>query len=139
MLTPQHMTLNPNRGAGRFVWGPLQPNKSNEAIVLAPILAATYPDGLPAGTLLAKITAAGATLGQYAPYDPAAADGTQLLTALGLLWADTLPSAAAQPGTIVARDAVVNANLLNYAVALTAPQLAAAIAGLATQQVIARN
>jgi hypothetical protein len=139
MATPPHKILNPNIGAGRFVWGPLQPNKSNEAIVLAPIDAGTYPLGFPAGTLVAKITAVGATAGMYGPYNPAAADGTQLLTAIGLLWKDTPPSAVAQPGTVLARDAVVNANLLNFAVALNAGQLAAAIAALATQQIIARN
>lgn len=139
MATPPHMILNPNLGRGKFIWGPYEPNRCAEAVVLAPIDAGTYPKGLPDGTLVAKITAVGATQGQYGPYDPAAADGRQLLTSLGLLYGDFPASAAAQPGTIGARDFVANLNLINFAVALNAGQVATAVAGLAAQHIIARQ
>ena len=47
-----------------------------------------YPNGfVPSGTVLGKITAAGATQGMYGPYDNAATDGRQ--TAVGFLYSNT--------------------------------------------------
>lgn len=138
MATVPHKILNPNIGTGRYIWGPYQPNKSAEAIVLAPIDAVTYPNGLPDGTVLAKITAAGDTQGQYGPYDPAALDGRDAVTALGFLYGDKPASTDAQPGVISARDFTANGHLITWAAAVTDDQKTAAIAGLSAQLVIVR-
>jgi hypothetical protein len=133
-----HKTVDPNRGSGRFLHGPNNPNFSNEPVMLAPIDVATFPDGLPAGTVVAKITSGGST-GQWREHDPAATDGRQLTTALALLYHDAPASTAAQSNVIVAREAVVNGNLITYAAAATTNQKAAAEAALAGSQVMVRR
>ena len=131
-------TVSDFRGSGHFLSGENDPNLSNEAIVLAPIPVATFPDGLPPGTVVAKITAVGATQGQYYPHDPAAVDGTEAVNALVLTYHHAAPSAAAQKNVAVARHQVVNGNLVTWAVAVDAAEKAAAEAGFAVNQVMFR-
>jgi hypothetical protein len=63
-------------------------------------------EALPAGQLLGKVTASG----EYAPYAPAAADGTEAVAAI--LYAAAPASAAAQPVAVVVRDAEVSGGKL---------------------------
>jgi hypothetical protein len=134
----QHKTVDPNRGSGRFLHGPNNPNLSNEPIMLAPIDVGTYPNGLPSGTVVAKITSGGSS-GQWGPYEPAAADGRQLTTAVALLYHDAPAATVAQSNVIVAREAVVNGNLITYAAAASTNEKAAAEAGLAANHVMVRR
>lgn len=62
-----------------------------QGVTLDPALftpATHFPDGhIPSGTVLARVTAAGATQGLYGPYTPAAANGLE--TAVGFLFNTT--------------------------------------------------
>lgn len=75
--------------------------RSREQITLAATAAA-----LPAGTVLGKVTASG----HYAPYDPAAENGTE--DAAGVLYAAAPVSEAAQSAVGIVRDAEVDGALL---------------------------
>lgn len=88
--------------------------------------------------VVAKITAVGATKGQYAPYDPAGADGTQLLTQLAILKEGQIISAVATRHTFWVRDCEVKAPALVYVNAVDAAQKPAVEAALAVQGIIVR-
>ena len=75
--------------------------------------------------------------GQYKPIDPAAIDGSQNFAAILYDYAPI--SAATQPATGVARDVVVNGNLITYAVAANAGQKAAIEAQAADKFVMIRR
>ena len=120
-------TVNPDGArAGHFLSGPFDPNRSSEEIVIA--IAAPAMD---AGTVLGKVTASG----QYVPYNPAGADGSQNFA--GILYDRVEDSTATQKAVAIVRHQVVNANLLTFVNALNAGQLATMIAA-AAQGVILR-
>lgn len=75
--------------------------------------------------------------GHYKPIDPAAVDGTQNFAAI--LYAYAPISAATQRAAAVARDVVVNGNLITYAVAANAGQKAVIEAQAAEKMVMIRR
>jgi len=115
-------------GDGRYRLGQWDPNQNSEQITLAPTTVA-----LPAGTQLGKVTATG----KYVPIAPGASDGSQT-------WAATLYGAV--PISTGDQRAVgdvrgpghVNARLLNYVNAVSAPQKATIEAAMASVGIIPR-
>jgi hypothetical protein len=85
-----------------------------------------------AGTVLGRITDSG----KYALHDPDATDGSQ--TAVAVLLVDCTASGADAPTLILARLAEVKSALLTFKSGITAQQKAAALAALATQNIVAR-
>lgn len=121
-------TIDPNLGAGKFLIGELDPNKSSEHETLV----ASAGD-LKDGTMMAKFTGGG-NVGQVVKFDPAGINGQAV--AYGLLYGAKANVAATQRVVVVVRDVVVNGNLIDYAAAATAPQKAAAEASLKAAQVV---
>lgn len=124
-------TIDPNLGAGQFISGELDPNKSNEHESLA-----ASQGALKDGTAMAKLTA-GANNGKVVPFNPAGVDGANAL--YGYLFGAKKNKAAAQRVVVVVRDAVANGNLVTYAFATTDPQKAAAEASVKPQGLIVRR
>lgn len=87
---------------------------------------------LRAAAVVGRITAGG----QIRELQPAAADGSQ--NAVGILYAAVDATSAAQRGVMVARDAEVNAAMLQWPTGITTPQRTAAIAQLAALGIIVR-
>lgn len=125
---PALKTILDPKGAGHFLSGPNDPNKSNEQITLAITAVA-----LPSGTVLGMVAANS----QYKPLDPAAVDGSQNFA--GILFAPAPISAATQKAAAVCRDAVANGNLLTYVVAVNNAQRLAAEAQAAAKMVMIRR
>ncbi|MBO9125466.1 MULTISPECIES: head decoration protein [unclassified Rhizobium] len=100
------------------------------------IVIASGSGKLDAGTVLGKITAAGATIGQYKPYAPGANDGTQ--NAVAILYEGCDATAKTVRRTVTARDAEVHADVLVWANGVTDPQKTTALAALAALGVAAR-
>ncbi len=115
-------------GAGHFLHGQFDPQRSSEQVLLKASAGA-----LLTGAVVAKVTATG----QYAVYNPAAADGTQLPANAAILYEGRDNVAATQKAVIVARHQVVNGNALVYPT-LSAPEKTALLAGLAANGIIAR-
>lgn len=124
------ITIDPNKGAGKFLIGQYDPNKSAEHATLA----ASQGD-LPDGTVLALMTG-GANIGKLQKFVGGGADGSG--TAWGILVGDKKNVAATQRVVVLVRDQVVNKNLVVFAGAANDAQKAAAFASLAANQVIAR-
>lgn len=97
-------------------------------------------NNLPAGTVLAVITEAGASKGKYTVLNPASvadpADGTKVAAAI--LFAPVDATGADQAAVITARDAEVKAAALGWPAGATAPQKATALGELAALGIIAR-
>lgn len=117
------------RGRGHYLIGQIDHNISNEEIVIA-----ANSGDLKAGTILGKVTATG----QYAPYDPAAVDGTEDATEAVILYADAADSAATQKSVATVRDVGVNGNALTWVNAVTTPQREAVEAGCAARSLLVR-
>ncbi|MGF9694709.1 head decoration protein [Rhizobium sp. 0TCS1.26] len=105
--------------------------RSREQIVIA-----AGSGKLDAGAVLGKITAAGATIGQYKPYAPAANDGTQ--TAAAVLYEGCDATADAVRRTVTARDTEIHADVLVWAAGVTDPQKTTALTALAALGIAAR-
>ena len=118
-------------GAGRFLSGDHDVNHCNEQGTLKAHAGADY---LP-GTILG-LASSGADTGLLKPLDPAAVDGSQNFA--GILWAYQKANAANKRVAYTARDVTVNANLLNYQVAVNAGQKAAIQVQAAAADVILR-
>lgn len=101
-------------GDGGYLIGDFDNNRTNEQIMLA-AKASEYR----VGTILGKVTATGV----YKPLDPAASDGSQNFGAI--LYGRRPASTNAQRAAGTVREATLNANLLYYEVAVSAPQKAA--------------
>lgn len=120
------ITLNPTAGAYLKYEAPM--NYSREEVTVA------AGQNLVAGTVVGRISASG----EYVAWNPAATDGSQ--TAAGILLADVDASAAAAPGIIVARHAiVVDADNLVWPGTPTQAQKDAAIAELKSLGILARK
>ena len=117
------------RGRGHYMLGQFDANITNEEIVIA----ASSGD-LVAGTVLGKVTANG----QYAPYDPAAVDGTEDATEAVILYADVADSTGTQKSVATVRDIAVNGNALTWVNAVTTPQREAVEAGMAVRSLMVR-
>ncbi len=115
-------------GAGHFLHGEYNPQRTAEQVLLKASAGA-----LVTGHIVAKVTATG----QYAVYNPAGADGTQLPANAAILYEGRENLAATQKAVIVARHQVVNGNALTFPT-LTAPEKAALLAGLAANGIIVR-
>jgi hypothetical protein len=91
----------------------------------------------PAGTILGRITAAGATLGQFKPWRPEATDGSQ--NAIAILFQDVDTTSKAVKRTITARHTEVQRSALSIVgAAVTDAQKNAAYAQLAVNTIIMR-
>jgi hypothetical protein len=91
----------------------------------------------PAGTILGRITAAGATLGQFRPWRPEATDGSQ--NALAILFQDVDTTDKAVKRTITARLTEVQRSALSIVGApVTDAQKNAAYAALAVNSIVMR-
>lgn len=91
---------------------------------------------LPAGSVLGRITAAGANLGKYAQYDNAATDGRNV--AAGVLWGAVDATSADAKGVAHVRLCEVFTERLAWASSADAAAKLAAYADLATALVITR-
>jgi hypothetical protein len=87
----------------------------------------------PAGQVLGIITASG----KYTAHDPAAADGSEVAAAI--LYGPVDASVADADGVITARLAEVNDDLLTWKAGISAPDKAAGIATLATNDIYVRR
>lgn len=87
---------------------------------------------LRAAAVVGRITASGL----IRELQPAAADGSQ--NAAGILYSAVNASGANTRGVMVARDAEVNAAMLQWPTGITTPQRTAAIAQLAALGIIVR-
>lgn len=87
---------------------------------------------LRAAAVVGRITASGFVR----ELQPAGADGSQ--NAAGIMYAAVNAAGANARGVIVARDAEVNAALIQWPTGITAPQRTAAIAQLAALGIIVR-
>lgn len=85
-----------------------------------------------AGTVLGLVTASK----KYVQWAPAATDGSE--TAAAILYAATNASTADAACVVVARQAEVKADALIWPAGATTPQKAAAIASLATREILSR-
>lgn len=105
-----------------------EPQRSFEQGMLAP----TKPDAdRKAGTVCGKLAN-----GQYTPYNPAGADGSQNFA--GILKEGQIISADPTRHTFFCRDGEVKADELVYEIAVTAPQKAAVEAAMAAAGIIVR-
>jgi len=86
-----------------------------------------------ANEVVGEITASG----KYAPFDPAASDGTE--TAAGVVVAPSDATSADQPVLIIARDAEVDKNGLVWPDGITAAQQSAAEADLEAAGILVRG
>lgn len=91
----------------------------------------------PTGLVLGRITAAGANLGKYAPYDNAATDGRQ--TAAGVLYAPVDATSGDVRGRAHVRLCEVYTARLAWKAGVTESDKTAAYADLATFYVITRD
>lgn len=87
---------------------------------------------LQAGTVLGTVTASG----KYSIHDPAAADGTEVASAVLYRFADV--SVADQSVVVVRRHAIAAAAELAWIAGISAPQKAAALAALEARGIVAR-
>ncbi|WP_028210774.1 head decoration protein [Paraburkholderia mimosarum] len=87
---------------------------------------------VPAGTVLGKVTASGS----FAPLNPAAADGSQ--TAAAILFGTRDATAGDRQGTVIDRNAEVNASELVWPTGITPAQITTATQQLAAVGVILR-
>ena len=78
-----------------------------------------------------------ATSNEVGEFNPAASDGLQF--AAGVLAFDTDATGAAAPAVVIARQAIVQRNLLVWKSGVTAPQKAVALAQLKTLGILARE
>ena len=101
--------------------------RSREQITLAATAVA-----LPSGTALGKLTANG----QYVPYNPAGADGSQNFA--GFLYERREINAGTQRAVAHVRDCEINGREVTYINALSAGQLTAFEAAAAAQRCIVR-
>lgn len=124
------LTIDPNKGAGKFLIGQYDPNRSAEHAVLA-----AGQGDLPDGTVMAMMTG-GANVGTLQKFVGGGADGAG--TAWGLLVGDKKNSASTQRVVVVVRHQVVNNNLITFAGAANDAQKAAARAALTVNGVIFR-
>jgi hypothetical protein len=123
--------FNEKRHDGGFLISEANGHRSRERAVIA------SSADLEAGTVLGLTTATGI----YAPVNPAATDGTQTAAAIlfGHIYADSIYSNGTDAtGTIIARDAEVNASELVYVDTMTAAQTTAALASLKSAGIVAR-
>ena len=112
-------------GAGGYLIGPFDNNRTNAQITLA-AKATPYE----VGTVLGKITASGI----YKVLDPAATDGSQTFAAIN--FSRRPASASTQRGAGTVREATLNSNLLTYEVAVNATQKAAVESQMAAVGII---
>ena len=120
-------TLTEGRHAGEFVLTEANGARSRETVTLA------ETQSVVPGAVLGKITASG----EYGVLDPAASDGLE--TAAGVaFYAATTEAAETTPLVIVARDAEVNQNCLEWPASITEAEITAAIEQLAALGIIAR-
>jgi hypothetical protein len=101
------VAIDPNLGAGQFLAGPYDANKSSEHETLA-----VSQGVLGDGRAMAKMTG-GANIGKVQPFVVGGADGSGVL--YGYLFGKKANSAATQRVVIVVRDQLVNGNLVSYA------------------------
>ena len=101
-------------GDGGYLIGDFDNNRTNEQITLG-AKATEYR----VGTVLGKVTATGV----YVPLAPGASDGSQTFAAI-LYGRRPANATASQRAAGTVREATVNANLLFYENAVTAPQKA---------------
>ena len=87
---------------------------------------------LKAGAVLGRVTASG----EYAPFNPAGADGSE--TAAAILWEGCDATDAAVRRTLTVRDTEVHADVLEWADGVDDAQKSAALASLEAQGIIAR-
>ena len=117
------------RGRGHYMIGQHDANISNEEIVIA-----ANSSDLVAGTVLGKLTANG----QYAAYDPDAADGTEEVGDAVILYADAPDSAAVQKSVATVRDQAVNGNALTWVNAVDTAERDAVEAAMAARSLLVR-
>lgn len=124
-------TVSPDgRGRGHYrIGGHTGENISTEEIVIA-----ANSGDLKAGAVLGKVTASG----QYAGYNPAALNGTEIAANAVILYADAPNSAATQKSVADVRDQAVNGNALTWPNAADANQKAAVEAAMATRSLMVR-
>jgi hypothetical protein len=91
---------------------------------------------LKSGTVMGRITADGATKGQYKPYAPGASDGSQ--TAAAILWEGCDATSATVRRTFTVRDTEVHADVLVWGGSVNDTQKNAALAALAAAGIISR-
>lgn len=91
-------------------------------------------DGLRHGTVLAKYTSGG-DVGKYTPFDPDGTTGEQ--TVVGILAEDIRATSSDTAAAAIVRHAHIAPSALNWAVAATDPEKAAALAVLAAAGILA--
>ncbi|MBB3937927.1 head decoration protein [Aureimonas phyllosphaerae] len=116
-----------NAGAAHYLVSEAHGYRSREQAIIA-----SGSGKLRAGTVLGRITATG----EFAPFAPAATDGTQ--TAAAILWEGCDATAEDVRRTITARDSEVHANVLIFAAGTTDVQKTAAMASLAALGIVGR-
>ena len=119
-------TLTEGMHTAEFLYSEANGNRSREEIVVV------SGQNLVAGAVVGKITASG----KYTAYDNAAVDGSE--TAAGVLYAAVDASAADAAGVIIARDAEVNGEEIDWG-AETGGDITAGIADLAAVGIIVRD
>ncbi|MBN3848362.1 head decoration protein [Paraburkholderia sp. Ac-20342] len=72
----------------------------------------------------------------YVPLNPSASDGSQNAAAISFGFVDATPGDA--PGTVIAREAEVNASELVWPTGITAAQTSTALAQLLSNEIVAR-
>lgn len=124
-------TVTPDgRGRGHYrIGGHTGANITTDQIVIK-----ANAGELKAGSVLGKVTATG----QYAGYNPAAADGTEIAANAVILYADAPNSAATQKSVADVRDQAVNGNALIWPNATNASQKQAVEAAMATRSLMVR-
>jgi hypothetical protein len=111
-------------------------SEGNGDISREPVIILSGQGVLPAGSVLGRITAAGANLGKYAQYDNAATDGRNV--AAGVLWEPVDATSADARGVVHVRLCEVFAARLAWSASADAAAKTAAYADLAPALVIAR-
>jgi len=118
------------RGRGHYRIG----GHTGENITTEEIVIKANAGAMKAGTVLGKVTATG----QYAGFNPAAADGTGDPDEAVILYADVANSAAVQKSVADVRDQAVNGNALTWPNAANAAQKAAVEASMAVRSLMVR-
>lgn len=118
------------RGRGHYLIG----GHADENIHAEQIVIKANAGDMVAGTVLGKVTATG----QYAKFNPAAADGTELAANAVILFADAPNSAATQKSVATVRDHGVNGNALTWPNTTTTNEKAAVYAAMATRSLMVR-
>lgn len=119
-------TLTETNHAAEYLVSEASGTRSREAVTVI------SGQDLAAGTVLGKITASG----KHTLHNNAASDGSE--NAVAVLYADVDASAADTVGTITARDAEVDGELLTWKSGISAANKTAAIAALAALGIIVR-